>query len=231
MINSKSTGLIVGANTSIDLPTGVQAQAQGRFLRWNISGNLSRIFSEVGPGSLLVRLVTTARWDFGDGALVNTTNAALCNSVSVDNAGNCLSGRTGTNFGFIPGVSLTYLVGSFNFALGISFINQWLVSASGSLVPERLQAGDDIQVGRSQNALNNTNYILFTSANISATYTASRNLLFTLGLSTVQGPVDKCNQDVDDLSETGQCVRFPFFDFTSQTNNLSTVFLNTTLMY
>ena len=231
LINSKSTGLIFGANTSVDLPTSLQAQAQNRFLRWNISGNLARIFSGVGPGSLLLRLVTTVRFDFGDAALENTSNAALCNSVSVNDAGNCLSGRTGTTFGIIPGVSATYLVGDFNFAVGISFINTWLASASDSSIPD-LQATDDPNVTRSPNAPNNTNYVLVTSANVSMTYTATRNLLFTLGLSTAQAPVDKCNQDRNDVSnDTGQCVRFPFFDFNNQTDNLSTVFLNTTLMY
>ncbi|MEL7371814.1 MAG: hypothetical protein AAFN74_23015 [Myxococcota bacterium] len=230
LLNSKSTGIILGANVSIDLPTSLQAQAQGRFVRTNLSGNAARIFSGIGPGSLLVRLTATARWDLGDVVFTNTTNSALCNSVSVNSQGECLSGRTGNSFVFIPGVGLTYLWGRVNFAASISFINSWQYSSSNSIVP-RLTAGDNIEPGRSPNALNDTPYSLITSTNLSVTYTASSNLLFTLGLATAQAPVDKCNQDRDDFRDTGQCVQFPFFDFNNQTNNLSSFYLNTTLMY
>ncbi len=235
LLNDKATGIIVGANTSFDLPTSLQAQALGRIFRWNLSGNLARQFSEVGPGSLLLRLGVTARRDFADGATVNTSDAALCNSVSVDGAGNCLAGRTSEAFGLIARLSTTYFIGRFNIALGISFINSWRYSSSDSTVPDRLQAESLVpvdEIDRSPNAGNDVPYSLIISSNISVTYSATRHLLLTLGLSTAQSAVDKCNQDISDVNnDDGQCVQFPFFDFNNQTNNLSSFFFNTTLMY
>ena len=229
IINDKSTGIIIGANTSIDLPTSLQAQALGRVFRWNLSANAARLFSGVGPGSLLLRVGVTARRDFGPAERVDTTGRALCDSVSVNAQGDCLAGGTSEAFGLNASLSTTYFVGSFNVGIGLSFLNAWRYDASDSTVLP-LEAGD-VEVGRSPYA-RNAPYSLIISTNVSVTYTATDHLLFTVGLSTAQGPVDKCNQSVDDVdTDTGQCVQFPFFDFNNPTNNLSSFFMNTTLMY
>ena len=231
LLNSKSTGLIVGSNLSFDLPTSEQSQAQGRIVRINLSGNLARLFSDVGPGSLLVRFSTVLRQDIDDGTLANAPVNGICNSRSVDGAGECLSNRTGFVFGVTPSLALTYFIGDFNIGVSIAFINTWQLSSADSDVPDQLEAGEQAEVGRSPNAVDST-YNLVTSTNISVTYTLNQHVLFTLGLATAQGPVDKCNQDIDDVdNDTGQCVTFPFFDFNSPTNNLSSVYFNTTLMY
>ena len=229
LLNDKSTGIIIGANTSIDLPTSLQAQALGRVFRWNLSANATRLFSDVGPGSLLLRVGLTARRDFGPAERADTTDRALCDSVSVNAQGDCLAGGTTEAFGLNASLSTTYFIGRFNVGIGISFLNAWRYDASDSTIPP-LEAGD-VDVRQSPYA-GNSPYSLIISTNISVTYTAADNLLFTLGLATAQGPVDKCNQAVDDIdNDTGQCVQFPFFDFNNQTNNLSSMFLNTTLMY
>ncbi len=224
------TGLIFGGGTSFDLPTGTQAQAQGRFVRWNVSANMSRIFSDVGPGSLFLRLATTARFDFGDATLVNDTNSALCNSISADEAGNCYSGQTGTTFGLLPSLSVTYLFGDFNVGIGITFINVWSASASDSVVVENPnQVGGT--VSQSPFATTDGPYTLLTSTDISFTYNPNENLVFTIGVATVTSPIDTCNTDRDDLSPAGDCVVFPFYDFTAPTNNATSFYFNSTLMY
>ena len=227
LLNEKNTGIIFGANTSIALPTGLQAQAQGRFLRWAVAGNAVKIFSGVGPGSLLLRASISGRWDIsGDPTLVNTTNSALCRSISANAQGECFSGRTGTTFGLIPGFSMTYLWGDFNFALGLSFINIWSASATESTgtTAEGFEPGTSDFGG-------NSPYELLTSANLAVTYVANRYLNFTAGISTLQLAVTKCNQGREDFDDTGFCPTFPFFDFNSPADNLTSFYLNTTVMY
>lgn len=235
LLNDKEvTGIIIGANTSIDLPTGLQAQAVGRFLRWNLNVNFARMIREVGPGNLLVRLGLGGRIDFGEGNPGNTTTSALCTTRSQNERGECLAGNNGVVGGFTPSLSLTYFIGDFNIGIGFTMLNVWFPSASGSEF-DTLEAtgntGQPVDVTQSQNGQNETNYLLITSANVSVTYVVSRYLNFTLGLSTFQQPLQKCDQARDDLNDTGQCARFPFFDFTTPTDNLTSVFFNTTIMY
>lgn len=106
-------------------------------------------------------------------------------------------------------LALTYLVGDFSFVIGLSVISQ----IQGDLGPD-----DELTAEAARTGVNATT---FTSGTVSANYVATRWLIIGLGISSFQ-PIQTAD---------GQGVRFPFWNFSGENNNFSSIFLATSFIY
>jgi len=225
-----NTGLIFGYNTLFRLPTSPLAQIQDRKLRWDNSVNMTKPFSNVGPGTIVLGLSETFRYDFSpsnptfDEGEFRSLVENACRSENLRADGTCASSLQNLDFGLITTASARYLM---NFGLNVSVRASLFYQAFHRLDPvcanPDLEAGipcDQIVNSNSPNAtdLRPSSALWFTS--VSLGYVITPNLNTSLGFSTIAPLVQ---QSGDNSRAPGN----PFFtNFTE--NNLTNFSLSVT---
>lgn len=221
-------GLVIGANTSFDLPTSEQAQFWGRIVRWNIGVNAVDMLTNVGPGNLLMVAFLTFRKDFGqtnptvpqftdDGSRI-----AVCRSTNQDDAGNCFTDVAPLDFSLIYGGSLRYFLGTFSVGAGLTLLSNFSHDLGESEIDEPLAATGDTQLGSSINALDAPPHALLAFTSIDVTYVFNANFNLSAGINSFQVPIRY-------QGNNPRAVVSPLFD--SPERNATNLFLNATVMY
>ncbi len=225
-----NTGLIFGYNTLFRLPTSPLAQIQDRKLRWDNSVNMTKPFSNVGPGTVVLGLSETFRYDFSprnptfDEGEFRSLVENACRSENLRADGTCASSIQNLDFGLITTASARYLMNfGLNFSVRASLFYQFFHRLDPVCSTQELEAGvpcEDVVGGGSPNAtdIRPRSAIWFTS--VSLGYVITPNLNVSLGISTIAPLVQ---QSGDNSRAPGN----PFFTNFAE-NNSTNFFLSMT---
>lgn len=230
LFKEELTGVIFGSSLNAFLPTSKMSQAQERVLRVAVNGTAARMFTEIGPGNILLNFATSLRKDFGSASPVfdqgdSESRFATCRSLNRLEDSSCASNVASMNWGWANTLTATYLWGDFSFAASLGVVSQWAHHlADLSEVPTNLAAGSNLELNRSQYAQNEANYSTLTQSSLSASYQATENFGVYFSVGTLQSPII---QDGPNSSR----LKFPFFDFESSANNLSSFALGVSGQY
>lgn len=228
-----NTGLIFGYNTLFRLPTSPLAGIQDRVLRWDNSVNMTKAFSNAGPGTVVLSLSETFRYDFSpeNPSFDEDEFASLvenaCRSENLRADGTCASSISNLDYGFITTLSARYLL---NFGLNVNVRASLFYSAFHRLdrstcTNPDLEAGipcDEVINSNSPNAndLRPANAIWFTS--VSLGYVITPNLATSLGFSTIAPLIQQSGNN-------SRAPGNPFFNFAE--TNATNFFLSLTGTY
>lgn len=225
------TGIIFGGSLNTFLPTSKFSQAQQRVMRWSINGTAARMFTEVGPGNLLLNFASSVRKDFGPAQVTldaddSASRFASCRSSNlVDDGNGCASNIATFNWAWTNSLAATYFLGDFSAAVSFAVVSQYAHDLRDlSETPTNLAASPNVVLGRSQYAGNEAAYSTLTQSSISIGYLINDNINLGLGVATLQSPI------IQDGSNSSR-IKFPFFDFESSANNLSSFFLDLNVQY
>lgn len=225
------TGIVFGSSINTFLPTSKFSQAQERILRGAVNVTAARMFTEVGPGNLLVNFLTSVRKDFGPPSVTldaeeSASRFATCRSSNLTDDGNGCASNIGTfNWAWTNSLSATYFLGDFSAALSFGVVSQYAHDLRDlSESPSSVAASPNVVIGRSQYAGNEAAYSTLTTSSLSIGYLINDNINLGLGFATLQSPI------IQDGSNSSR-LKFPFFDFESTANNLSSFFLDLNVQY
>jgi hypothetical protein len=220
LLQEKTTGVIIGGNTSFDLPTSEPSQAADRYLRWNLSANVARMFS-VGPGNLLVRFTEGFRKDFGRAVAVYPSEGDNCAVYPLRYEGTCIGTQGNANYAFTHSLSAVYLWDALSMGLSLALVNQRNHYLGNSDLSNTQFTEEDLVV--SQNG-GNAPWANQSVGSAFVQYGLNDYLSFTLGVASTQNPYVQ-------RGTNSKGIRFPFFDFESTANNLTQFFLDVNVFY
>lgn len=218
LYKEKFTGIVVGGSTSFALPTSKLAQAAGRILRWNVGVNAVRVFPKLGPGNLILSAFFTFRKDFGPEAATFDADDAASRAnacASTTDAGDCITNSGNLNLALIYGGSVAYTYAGFTLGWSITLFSTQFHNLGNNSVASVEQA-NGIEVGSSQFAQQDNLFRNLSFGSISLSYLFTPNLNAGVSMSTFQNPFIQSGNNSSRL-------RFPWFDFDSSSQNLTTV--------
>lgn len=224
------TGIDVGAGISATLPTSKASRWTGRLFGLGARGSLSRTFEKVGPGDLSFGYALGVTKNFGPSnpsidAAHSQSSVDACRSSNLADRGSCLSNVTTVNFSITNDLNVAYtFLEDFTFTVDFLIWNSVSHYLGDSAVPTDLTAARNVQVGRSQFASDRTAQSDLTVATIELAYSITNHISAAVGLYTAQNPF------IQDGSNS-RGLRFPFWDFRSTADNLSTIYLDLAFTY
>lgn len=218
----KNTGIIFGGNLIFRLPTSDLAQAFDRTLRTDLSVNATKVFSGVGPGTIVLGLSETFRYDLGPNVASideseSITRVATCNSRNTRETGECFSDQSNLNFALLTNLNARYLMNfGLNFSLSTSlFYNVFHRGFDPNADSD--ETGDTIggipiqDVGNSPNSTDAVPGSLLWVSSISLGYVITPNLSVNTGVSTFRSVFQQ-------LGNNSSSVAQPFFADDPETN-------------
>jgi hypothetical protein len=232
-LDQQYTGIKVTGGVDGYLPTSKLSRDQEMAFATRIRGGLSREFKDVGPGTLTLSYGIGLRYNF------SPTNRELSADEAASKVGSCRSiNRTETGNCLTSWANPRWSMGN-DFSVGYDFLEKWSVSLGLQIVhsfSSRLnesktnevvagQNGVPIEVGHSNFANpDQSNFSTLTVGSIELGYAVNDYVSLAFGLSTTQNPYIQSGSN-------SSALRFPWWDFSSESNNLSTFYLDLGLSY
>jgi hypothetical protein len=224
----KVTGIAINSNFRVDLPTSLLAQAADRVLRANLGVSAMRVFPNVGPGTVVVSLGETFRKDFGPANPTVDTGEApsqvlTCRQSARVGDDSCLSNQAAMNYAFIHSVRGSYVLGNLSIAASVAILNMFNYDLSASDT-SNVAALEGREPTQSPFAFRVANQVDLVSSSLSVSYVIGSNFQITGGFSTLTSPFIQNGNSSSSL-------RFPFYDFQTPENNLTSLFLDLNVFY
>ncbi len=223
---TKYTDISFSASADIRLPTSKQARAIDRVLQARVALTLSRSFTGIGPGTLTLSLTESFRKDLG-AANITRPDFSTCNAQS-QSGQECLLAAAPINFGFTHAVNLSYrFLENFDFSIGLTLTNNFHNRTSNSdvaILNAEPLGGPAVELTSAPQASTPADQRDSIQGILELAYTWAPHWSFAAGLSTQSNPFIQSGDNPSQL-------RFPFFDFQSTANNLTTMYFSATYSF
>lgn len=189
----KGPGLIFGSNLLFSLPTGDLSRATDRILRTDLTANMTKVFSKVGPANLILGLSQSFRYDIGPSNPTldlgeSPSRVLICDEGNTGDS--CFSTVSAVDWGATTTATARYLMNfglNFNFQFSLLYLQGH--DLRGGTLEEPLtasQGGSEIEVQDSVNSTTAAPGSLLHFTSISVGYAITSHWSVSTGLSTFQ---------------------------------------------
>jgi hypothetical protein len=237
-----TTGIIFGFRSIGRLPTSDLAMAFDRVFRWDNGVTMTKPFSNVGPGTVILSLAGTFRKDFGPknpsiDVGESPTAVAACATVNQGTAESCFSDLAPLDWAVIGSLGARYLL---NNGLGFNFGFSFLYNKNRAIRAGDINGieGDFIDVNGNEIPVSD-GQIDFSSPFANETVNAGRTLLFFTSVSlsyvfnanwSISGGLQTFQNAFVNRGDNNSSPSFPFFANDAETN-ATTFFLSGSFTY
>lgn len=219
------TGITVGPSLSIGLPTDKAGRASGRIMGLSIGGSASKTFEHLGPGDLSLSYSIGFRQNIGPRAVTISSADApslVASCRSFNDGGDCLTSVANPARSLSNTLGIDYTIGDFGISYSFAITNSFSYALDDSSIAT-LAAGD-VTVGHSPNAQGYTAQSDRTRSTLEVSYTFNEYFGLAAGTQTYQSPWIQKGSDSKGL-------RFPFADFSSAADNLTSFYLDANVTF
>jgi hypothetical protein len=224
------TGVKVTAGVGLTFPFSKLSRDQERIMGSKISVGLSRSFENVGPGTVNVSWGGGLGYVFGPSSRTYDSaewisKAHIC-TRNTDGSGECLTSLANPRWSLANTFTVSYdflekFSASYSFAIANSFASRLNDSTSRKLAAGVAFDPNNHSIHADPGLVNQVDA---TTSTLEVSYSVLDNLSVALGLTTAQSPFIQSGNN-------SSALRNPFWDFSSQADNLSSFYLDIAATY